>query len=111
MKLSDRGSVSSITPGYEQLRRLNETEEIIWAPSATELNNELVSENVLGQGNPYPVYTNNASRIKVVDGEATNYYIRSTPGWNNQWAYISRDGSQAHSSSTTKRAVCFGFCL
>ena len=36
-KLADLGSVSSTKEGYYELRQLNETDDLIWAPSTKEL--------------------------------------------------------------------------
>ena len=110
-KLSDLGSISSTKEGYSALRVLNETEDVLWTPSVTELARELPSENVLGQGKAYPVYTNHASRVKDVDGTAQRYWTRSTPGWDAQWIYMLESGDQEHRSSLQKRYICLGFCL
>lgn len=110
-KLSDLGSISSTKEGYAALRVLNETEDTLWVPSVAELARELQSENVLGQGEAYPVYTNHASRVKTIDNVAQQYWTRSTPGWDAQWIYINESGDQGHRSSLQKRYVCLGFCL
>lgn len=110
-KISDFGSIKLSHPDHALVRRLNETEDTIWAPSVTELRCELKSENVLGQGKPYPVYTDNPSRIKKIGEEARAYWTRSTPGWDNMWAYISSSGDQARTGSSNTQRICFGFCL
>lgn len=110
-KLSDLGSIGTIKEGASALRVLNETQDVLWAPSITELARELVSENVLGQGQSYPVYTNHASRIKDNNGIPVTYWTRSAPNWDSQWIYITEDGDQYHRTSLGKRYVCLGFCL
>lgn len=110
-KLSDLGSVGTTKEGASELRVLHETEDVLWAPSVAELARELASENVLGQGQPYPVYTNHASRIKDNNGVAVTYWTRSAPNWDSQWIYITEDGDQYHRTSLGKRYVCLGFCL
>lgn len=110
-KLSDLGSIASTKDGYSELRVLNETNDILWAPSTRELARELESENVLHQGEKYPVYTTHASRIKEANGVKAQYWVRSTPGWDAQWIFINEEGEQAHRSSLQNRYVCLGFCL
>ena len=110
-KLSDLGSVGTTKEGASALRVLHETQDVLWAPSVTELARELASENVLGQGQPYPVYTNHPSRIKDNNGIPVTYWTRSAPNWDSQWIYITEDGDQYHRTSLGKRYVCLGFCL
>lgn len=105
-KLSDRGY-------YAQY--LNETEDLVWIPSAAELNGEVVGEVVMGQGKPYPLFNLNTSRIKTdANGRALDYWTRSSGlGLSHFFSYVATSGYVYYNVGGAARllTVAFGFCL
>lgn len=105
-KLSDRGY-------YAQY--LNETEDLVWIPSAAELNADVAGEVVLGQGKPYPLFNLNTSRIKKdANGRALDYWTRSSGlGLSHFFSYVATSGYVYYNVGGAARllTVAFGFCL
>lgn len=94
-------------------KSLTTTVDKIWAPSDAELNAENTDQVVAGQGTPYPVFTNAASRAKVSEnGAVTVYWTRST-GLSNMhfFRYIDAQGNANSNGAGNPMGVCFGFCL
>lgn len=106
VKISDRGY-------YDQV--LAETVDTLWIPSDAELNGEVTGQVVLGQGEPYPVFTTYSSRMKSrgTNPAAVPYWTRSAGitlmhyfRYVDTRGYISNNGAGG-----SNMGVAFGFCL
>ena len=94
-------------------KALTTTVDKLWAPSDAELNAENRDQVVAGQGEPYPVFTNAASRAKKSEnGAVTVYWTRST-GLTNMhfFRYIDGQGNANSNGAGNPMGICFGFCL
>lgn len=83
----------------------------IWIPSCSEVN----YAHIYNEGAGYPIFSNNASRIKKLSngtGAAASYWIRTANSSNkSSWMDIGYDGAYASSTPTTNEGVCLCFCL
>ena len=67
---------------------------------------------ILGQGAPYPIYSDNASRIKEIAGAANWWWLRSPSMVNaTNFRYVYIDGVGGGSTAISAGGVCFGFCV
>ena len=105
VKISDNGF-------YD--KTLNETVDKLWIPSDKELNAEVSTLVVTGQGETYPVYTDAASRKKQnAAGGLKTYWTRST-GKEGQhyYRYIDSMGYPGnYGASQQNLGIAFGFCI
>ncbi len=65
------------------------------------------------EGTQYPIFTNNASRVKKLSngtGSANYWWLRS-PAGTGTYCCISSGGSASSASASNARGVCFGFCV
>lgn len=95
-------------------KALNETVDTLWLPSDRELNAESASSVVAGQGEPYPVYVDAASRKKQnAGGGLKTYWTRST-GKDGQhyYRYIDSMGyPNSKGAGGQNLGIAFGFCI
>ena len=71
--------------------------------------------SVAGEGEVYPIFTDNTSRIKKLsngEGSANGWWERS-PSANNSTNFcgVNGGGSACGHAASTSRGVCFGFCI
>lgn len=93
---------------------LEDVEDRIWVPSVEELG--LESDNIiLGQGEPYSVFTDNASRQKacVNTDDIVAYHTRSAvSSSSSKIFYINIGGSASEANANSSNLnVVFGFCI
>ena len=88
--------------------------EKIWALSISEVNGSSAAPYNI-EGVKYPVYTDNASRIKKYSngtGSASNWWLRSpNTGYGGTFWFVTTDGNCYYFNATNGFAVAFGFCL
>ena len=93
---------------------ISETEDTLWLPSDRELNCENIGLVLAGQGEPYPVYTDAASRKKQnAAGGLKLYWTRST-GREGQhyYRYIDSQGNPNNLGAASQNlGIAFGFCI
>lgn len=93
---------------------IKETSDTIWIPSLRELNCENSIQTTSNQGEPYAMYTNNESRIKInMEGEKVSYWTRSTPTKEkDNYCFINSEGmpETAHAKNDEKY-IAIGFCI
>ena len=92
-------------------KRLNEgTVDTLWIPSDRELNCEDTSYVIAGQGEPYPVYADDNSRVK--EGSVGIYWTRSTGiGGQHYFRYIESAGRAGNLGAGNYAGIAFGFCI
>jgi hypothetical protein len=106
-------TVNKITDGGYSNPTLINVQDRIWIPSIDEVggSSNLVLE---GQGETYPIFTDNDSRIRhTADGDEASYYLRSCrKDYNSMVAYVYTTGIIGVNLSTaSKENVLIGFCL
>lgn len=75
-----------------------------------------ISYSVSGEGSKYPIFTDEASRIKKLgdNGSANGWWLRS-PHYNNTTTYVGIDSNGLNSAmavgSASSFGICFGFCI
>lgn len=70
------------------------------------------SQSYAGEGTLYPIFTDNASRIKRVNNVANNYWTRSpASGYNSDFCYVASDGTVTHGVAGSTMGVSLGFCI
>lgn len=93
---------------------IRETEDTLWLPSDRELNCENTGLVLAGQGEPYAVYTDAASRKKQnAAGGLKLYWTRST-GREGQhyYRYIDSQGNGGNMGAASQNlGIAFGFCI
>lgn len=91
------------------------TEDKIWIPSYEELGLPDSTNNLIGQGNQYQIFTDNASRQRhtTMDENSQNYWSRSTLMDNaNYFWIIGGHGGAIYTEATNgKINIVFGFCI
>lgn len=113
-KISDKGFGSTET---------TTTSDKLWIPSHTEIGFSAAGANTLpNQGAVYPMYPNDASRVKTntgyckPDGFTTTkvnvYYTRSTvTNVHHPWYGVDSRGGATQISGGNKAGLCWGFCV
>lgn len=99
--------------GFHQ-KQLIETTETVWLPSDRELNCEIATLVLLGQGEPYPVYTNAQSRQKQNIGGGLKLYWTRSSGIEGQhfYRYIDAGGYPSNQGAASQKyGIAFGFCI
>ena len=70
------------------------------------------SQSYAGEGTLYPIFTDNASRIKRVNNVANNYWTRSPAASNNQdFCFVTTAGTLEHVIAGYTLGICLGFCV
>lgn len=92
---------------------LTTTEDKLWTPSDAELNGENTDQVVAGQGTPYSVFTNAASRAKRSDNGAVTVYWTRSSGITNMhfFRYVDTQGNVNNNGAGNPMGICFGFCI
>ena len=73
------------------------------------------TERTTGNARQYPIFTNNASRIKKTNNGSgsANYYWLASPhaGYGNYFCGVGSDGAADTSNASNGFGVCFGLCV
>ena len=91
----------------------------LWVPLAFEMagsnGDSTEKEHTIGNARQYPIFTDNASRIKFMrngSSSVSNYWSASTPrGYSDSFLCVTNAGSLARNDTTTNNGVCFGLCI
>ena len=97
-----------------QMPSLQKTEDAIWIPSDRELNCEKTGLVLMGQGEPYPIYTDADSRKKSNAGGGVKlYWTRSTgKEGHHYYRYIDSLGYPGNmGAGNTSCGIALGFCI
>lgn len=91
-----------------------ETSDLLWVPSMTELFSAPTNVYNDKEGFLYPIFTDNASRIKTQDGKAILYITRSLYSSNTPYYMaVETNGTPRNSAAlwNESRAFAIGFCV
>ena len=107
--------VIKLSDGGHYDRNIVCTEDKLWIPSHEELGLPDNDNRLDGQGKAYPVFTDNASRQRLVpdDTDSQNYWTRSTNkiGSNYFWIIGGHGGAIQTEATNGRINVLFGFCI
>lgn len=108
-----QSSISEVVKLYGDAvpKTLHDVNDKVWVCSRVELGNEEVTAGyIIGQGEPYPVFTDAASRRRTsVDGTIISYWSRTSITSNNQ-AYACVVGF-SNRNENNPTGVLPGFCI
>ena len=91
----------------------------LWLPLTFEMFGESnyppATERTTGNARQYPIFTDNASRIKKMNngGGSAQWYWLASPyaAYATYFCAVSGDGSSNYSSASNSYGVCFGLCV
>lgn len=87
------------------------SDDKVWLLSPVELTGAS-SLGYAGEGTQYPIFTDNASRIKRVNNVANNYWTRSlASGYANDFCIVATNGTITHYAAGYTMGICLGFCV
>lgn len=91
----------------------------LWLPLTFEMFGESsyspTTERTIGNARQYPIFTDNASRIKKMNngGGSTQWYWLASPHATTSadFCRVGSDGSSYFNNASSSRGVCFGLCV
>lgn len=88
------------------------TSDDLWLPSCIEVGTITSGTGYVSEGTQYPIFTDNGSRIKLYNGSAHYWWLRSpnTDDINN-FRCVYSDGSNNYGSADYTYGVVFGLCI
>ena len=105
--------VNKITSEGNQSTTLQTSSDKLWLMSRVEVfGGSKPSYTPDGEGIQYPIFTDNANRIKQVNGSNSYYWLRSPRVDSSRlFCYILDDGYLFDGNASNSRGVVFGFCI
>jgi hypothetical protein len=97
---------------YNQAGSLSEASYNVWLLAEAEVLDSVSYTIGNGEGTKYPIFTDNASRIKKVNGSADGWWLRSAYSGNStRFVFVFSDGSASHSFAVAGAGVAVGLCI
>lgn len=88
------------------------TSDDLWLPSCIEVGTVTSGAGYVDEGTQYPIFTDNGSRIKLYNGSASLWWLRSpTAGDSSNFRYVNSDGSNGNTNASLTSGVVFGLCI
>ena len=91
------------------------TQETLWPFSLVEVGLNTTTAGYQDEGTTYPLFTDNASRIKYLSdgaGAASNWWTRSpSTSYSTYFMCIGTSGSNSSNNATNAYGVCLGLCV
>lgn len=88
------------------------TSDDLWLPSCIEVGTITSGAGYVSEGAQYPIFTDNGSRIKLYNGSANYWWLRSpNTGSNANFRYVASDGGNYSYSANSAIGVVFGLCI
>lgn len=106
-------SVTKTTSAGSKSSSLTTTEDTLWLFSYTEMNfYQNTGYSPGGEGTAYPLFMDNGSRVKKVNGSAYNWWLRSPSVLSAEgFCDVYSDGSPGYNSPNNGYGVAVGFCI
>lgn len=106
-------TVNKKTSAGKQSTAIQTAEDKIWLPSGIEVfGTANASYYPPGEGTLYPIFTDNASRVKNLNNSPCWWWLRSPcVGGSTHFCYVGTDGTLGDSSASGSGGVAFGFCI
>lgn len=88
------------------------TSDDLWLPSCIEVGTITSGTGYVSEGTQYPIFIDNGSRIKLYNGSANYWWLRSPyAGNDNIFHVVSSDGSYNNYNAINTYGVVFGLCI
>ena len=98
--------------GGGSVATLNTVDDKLWLPSEIELFGTYSYTGGSAEGTLYPIYTDNDSRIKKVNGSANRYWTSSALGsYADYFVYVGNIGDVSRRDAYNSYGVSAGFCI
>lgn len=97
---------------YNQASSLGEANYDVWLLAEAEVFDSVSYTVGNGEGTKYPIFTDNASRIKKVNGSAYFWWLRSAySSYSAFFVYVGSDGSVGYNNASNSNGVAVGLCI
>lgn len=97
---------------YNDASSLSEAEYNVWLLAEAEVFDSVSYTVGSGEGTKYPIFTDNASRVKKVNGSATRWWSRSAYSSSSQhFVIVFSDGDFHYSYASNSYGVAVGLCV
>lgn len=98
--------IKKATSGSPSFKIINSTDKVFLFSRIE------VGQSTFNEGELYPIFTDNNSRIKQANGSASAWWLRSpSPGYSNRFSYVSISGADGNGFAGYSQGVVFGFCV
>ena len=97
---------------YNQASSLSEANYNVWLLAEAEVLDSVSYTIGNGEGTKYPIFTDNASRVKKVNGSANYWWLRSASSSSStSFVGVGSGGGVSHSYASTSYGVAVGLCI
>lgn len=97
---------------YDQASSLSEANYNVWLLAEAEVFDSVSYTVGNGEGTKYPIFTDNASRIKKVKGSANYWWLRSAnPSYSSFFVFVGSDGGGYYDNASNIYGVAVGLCV
>jgi hypothetical protein len=97
---------------YNQASSLGEANYDVWLLAEAEVFDSVSYTVGNGEGTKYPIFTDNASRIKKVNGSASVWWLRSaSSSYSTYFVGVSSDGGVSSYNASSSYGVAVGLCI
>lgn len=96
---------------YNQASSLSEADYNVWLLAEAEVFDSVSYTIGNGEGTKYPIFTDNASRVKKVNGSANRWWLRSASNDPGFFVHVHSDGNVSHSFAAQMRGIVVGLCI
>lgn len=104
--------VKKYTTAGNQQTTIQTTVDKLWLPSCIEVGTITSDDGYVNEGSQYPIFTDNNSRIKMYNGSANPWWLRSpNTGYATSFHNVSSDGSNNDYNANDTYGVVFGLCI
>lgn len=100
------------TTSGNQSTSIQTTSDQLWLPSCIEVSTVTSGAGYVDEGTQYPLFTDNNSRIKLYNGSANHWWLRSPhTGGAAIFCYVGTDGGRNGGTANDTYGVVFGLCV
>lgn len=97
---------------HNQASSLSEANYNVWLLAEAEVFDSVSYTVGNGEGTKYPIFTDNASRVKKVNGSANIWWLRSaSSGYSTSFVRVSSSGAAGSGGAAGIRGVVVGLCV
>lgn len=97
---------------YNQASSLSEANYNVWLLAEAEVFDSVSYTIGNGEGTKYPIFTDNASRVKKVNGSASYWWLRSAySSYSTGFVCVYSDGSVGGDGASGSNGVAVGLCI
>lgn len=97
---------------YNDANSLTESNYNVWLLSEAEVFDSITYTIGTGEGSKYDVFTDNASRVKIVNGTADSWWLGSSDkDGGNAFVVVYSNGNDFFDNAINSHGVCAGLCI